>query len=118
MTDVYREAIRDCSFQKGLIECKGNIFWCGKVLPSAPWEKQSHVHFKQMLSAWCLNFQKQAESESRSKGSKRWQNTTIARIEQLITSHKGWINLEVNIDKQEILLGNKDEVMCEMGTLN
>lgn len=76
------------------------------------------MHFKQMFSAQCLNFQKQTESESRSEGSKRWQNRTIVRIEQLIASHKRWINLEVNIDKQEILLGNKDEVMCEMGTLN
>lgn len=76
------------------------------------------MHFKEMVSAWCLNFQKQTESESRSKGSKRWQNRSIVRIEQLITSHKRWMNLEVNIDKQEILVGNKDEVMCEMGTLN
>lgn len=74
------------------------------------------MHLKEMVSVWCLNFQKQTESESRSKGSKRWQNRSIVRIEQLIASHKRWINLEVNIDKQEILVGNKDEVMCEMGT--
>lgn len=99
------------------MECKGSIFWCGKGA-SASWEKQSHMHFEQMFSAWCLNFQKQTESESRSKGGKRWQNKIIVKIEQLITSHKRWINLEVNIDKQEILLGNKDEVTCEMGTLS
>lgn len=69
-------------------------------------------------NVFSLHFQKQTESESRSKGSKRWQNRTIVRIEQLITSHKRWINLEGNIDKQEILLGNKDEVRSEMGTLN
>lgn len=74
--------------------------------------------FKGMFSAGCLNFQKQTESENGSKGSKRWQNITVVRIEQLITSHKMWINLEVNMDKQERLLGNKDEVTCETGTLN
>lgn len=36
------------------------------------------------------------------------------RIEQVITSHKMWIILEDNIDKQEFLLGNKDEVTYKM----
>lgn len=40
------------------------------------------------------------------------------RIEQVITSHKMWINLEDNIDKQEILLGTKDEVIYKMHTSN
>lgn len=40
------------------------------------------------------------------------------RIEQVITSHKRWINLEVIIDKPGIGLGTKDEVTYEMYTQN